>query len=177
MLRRSVVLLALVSVLLSACGGDNGSSATTGGGGTTATTGATGATASTGATGATATTGSGGSANSAECVKAAAALTAASQDLPNAMSGSPTDLDKQLQVLQAYAEAAPDEIKGDLQTIVDAYSKLVDALTTGGYDPSSGQVPPPEVIAALTQVSQQFDSADFKGAVQHVEDYFSSCQQ
>jgi hypothetical protein len=175
MLRRVVVMLALGSVLLTACGGggDNASSAT-GGGGTTATTGGGGATSTTGG-GTTATTG-GGTAGSADCAQAAAAMAAAAQALPDAFTGTATDLNAQLQELRAFADAAPDEIKADLQTILDGYSKIVDALNSSGYDPTSGQAPPPEVIAALTQVGQQLDSADFKAAVQHVNDYFSSCQ-
>jgi hypothetical protein len=104
-------------------------------------------------------------------------MAAAAQALPDAFTGTPTDLDTQLQELQAFTDAAPDEIKADLQTIVDGYSKIVDALTGSGYDPSSGEPPPPEVLAALAQVGQELDSAEFKAAVQRVDDYFSSCQQ
>jgi hypothetical protein len=179
MLRRIVVLFALSSLLLAACSSDGGDDASSGGdtGGATGTT-ASGTTASgeTGGGTTTGTTGGGaGSIDSAQCAEVAAAMSEAAQSMPDVFSGNTADLDQSLEQLRAFAAAAPEEIRADLQTVVEGYAKIVEALQQAGYDPASGQAPPPEVVAALTQASQELDSQEFKDASDRVNAYFASC--
>ncbi len=177
MLRRIVVVFALSSLLLAACSsGDDGGGAT---GGTTGGTTASGETASgetaSGATATGATGGDVGSIDTAQCAEVAAAMSQAANAMPDAFSGNTADLDQSLEQLRAFAEAAPEEIRADVQTIVEGYSKIVEAMQSAGYDPASGQAPPPEVIAALTELGQELNGQEFQAAVQRVNEYFAAC--
>ncbi len=175
MLRRVLGMLVLASLLLAACGGGDDE----GGGrprerrdrasGTTASSGDTAASGDTGGDGAV------GAIDSAQCAEVAAAMAAAASALPAAFSGSTGDLDTSLEQMRAFAEAAPDEIQADMQTIVEGYAKIAEALQAAGFDPTSGEAPPPEVIAQLTQVSQELDSQEFTSAVGRVNAFFASC--
>ncbi len=167
--RRVLGLLLLSSLLLAACGGggDDGGSTDAGGDG------------GGGSTGAVADSGGGDGAagviDSAQCAEVAAAMAAAASAVPAAFSGSTADLDQSMEQLRAFAEAAPDEISDDMQVIVEGYAKIAEAMQSAGFDPTSGEPPPPEVIAQLAQVSQELDSAEFQAAVDNVNAYFESC--
>jgi hypothetical protein len=178
MLRRFVVLFAMSSLLLAACSSGGGEDASSGGdtGGATGATTASGETAS-GETGggSTGTTGGAGSIDAAQCAEVAAAMSEAAQSMPDVFTGNTADLDQSLEQLRAFAAAAPEEIRADLQTVVEGYAKIVEALQQSGFDPASGQAPPPEVVAALTQASQELDSQEFKDAADRVNAYFASC--
>jgi hypothetical protein len=164
MRKRMIVMLMLGALVLSACGGDDapsdGDSAD--GGGETA-----------GQTGATGGDGAVEGIDAAQCADVAAAMAAAAQGIPAAFSGTETDLEDSVQQLQAFASAAPEEIRADLETIYAGYSEVAEALSSSDWDPASGQAPPPEVIAQLTQLSQDLDSADFQAAVERVNAYFA----
>jgi hypothetical protein len=166
MLKRMIVMLVIGAFVLSACGGgdDEPSGGDQGAGGETA----------------GQTTGGGGGdgdgavsgIDAAQCAEVAAAMAAAAQGLPAAFSGSATDLDTSVEQLQAFASAAPEEIRADLQTIYEGYARVAEALSSSDWDPASGQAPPPEVIAQLQELSQELDSSEFQAAVERVNAYF-----
>lgn len=168
MVRRVVVLLAMGSLLLAACGGDDGGSdGATGGGGT-----GTGGTDVSGGDGGVA-----GVIGSAECAEVAAAMAEAAQGSSAIASGSATDLEESLQQMEAFAEAVPDEIKADVETVLAGYRAYIEVIQDSGWDPTSGEAPPPEVIAQLEQASQEFSSEEFQAASERVNAYFASgCQ-
>ena len=87
--------------------------------------------------------------DAAECAKVVTAMSAAAAAVPQVMSGEAGDLSTSVEQMEAFAEAAPEEIRDDLLTVAQAYSAYSAALECTGYDPSSGEPPPPEVIAAL----------------------------
>jgi len=101
-------------------------------------------------------------------------MSAAAAAVPAAMSGGAGDLNTTLDQLKAFAEAAPEEIRADLMTVYQAYGEFISAMQDAGYDPSSGQAPPPEVIAAMTQASQRFQEPEFKAASDRVQAWFTS---
>ncbi len=59
-------------------------------------------------------------------------------------------------------------------TVYQTYGEFMAAMQDAGYDPSSGQAPPPEVIAAMTQASQKFQDPEFKAASDRVQAWFTS---
>jgi hypothetical protein len=79
-----------------------------------------------------------------------------------------------LDQLEAIAEAAPDEIADDLQTIAEAYGVIAEIFTSSGWDPASGTAPPPEVIAELQQASDQLQSDEVQAAVENVNAWFAN---
>lgn len=153
MLRRIVAVLMLGSLLLAACGGDDGDGATDGDsdGGDDG--------------------GIVGTIDAAECAQVAVAMAAAVQALPQAMTGNAPELGTSVEELQAFAEAAPEEIRADLQTIAEGYASVMQVLDDSGFDPTSGEPPSAEVIAQLTEAAEEVETEDFQAALGRVEAY------
>jgi hypothetical protein len=116
----------------------------------------------------------GGSIDAAQCAQVVTAMSAAAAAVPAAMSGGAGDLSTSLDQLKAFADAAPEEIRADLMTVYRTYGEFMSAMQDAGYDPSSGQTPPPEVIAAMTQASQKFQDPEFKAASDRVQAWFTA---
>ena len=100
-------------------------------------------------------------------------MAAAAAAVPQVMSGEAGDLSTSVEQLEAMASKAPEEIRNDLVTVAQGYAAYSQALQDSGYDPSSGEAPPPEVIAALTAASQALDDADFQAASERVSAWFA----
>lgn len=167
---RVVILVAALAMALAACGGDGSSEAPAETGPSGATSGVTG-----GATGTTGTTGIDPNLfDSAECADAIAAWSAASSAAMEVGSGSSSDLEQTIAELQAFAEAAPDEISGDLTTVYAAYGEYLQAMEDSGYDPSSGQVPTAEQLATISAAAEILSSTDITEASQRVSDWFAT---
>ncbi len=173
MLRKTVVVLVLGAILLAACGGDDGGATgetSADGGAPAAETGAAG-----GETGGT-DGGEIGTIDAARCAELAQAMAAAAvAAVPQAAGGE--DLSASVEQLEAFAAAAPEEIRSDMQTVVEGYAAIVRALEEAGYDPTSGQPPTAEQLAALAGASEQIDDPEFQAAAERVDTYFEAgCQ-
>jgi hypothetical protein len=173
MARRLVTLLVVASLAgfvfaVAGCGGnDNSSSSDT----TTATTPTTETTSTDTTSTSTDTTST--STTSTDTTSASGIATAANcqefaqigSKLAGAFSGS-GDVQKAKESFDQLVAAAPSEIKGDFQTIADAYTKIADALQ--GYDASSGQAPSAAVLAKLTALSTELDQTKLTQASQNI---------
>jgi len=150
---RFVVLLVVGAFALAACGGgdDDGGGGTTGGGGGVVA----------------------GPLDAAECAQVVSAMAAAAAAVPQVMSGEAGDLSTSVDQLEAMAEKAPEEIRDDLLLVAQGYATYSQALQDSGYDPASGQAPPPDVIAALTEAGQTLNDADFQAASERVSAWFA----
>jgi hypothetical protein len=164
-LRRLLILLVLGSLVLTACGGDDGGAGDEGG-----TTGD--VAADTGADAGEDGDGDVGAIDAARCAEVTAAMAAAANAVPQAFSGGGADLEASVEQLEAFAEAAPEEIRDDLLTIAEGYAKVIQAFADADFDPTSGEAPPPEVIAALEEATQQIDSGEFQAAADRVNAWF-----
>ena len=118
--------------------------------------------------------GIGGALDAAECAQVVAAMSAAAAAVPQAMTGEAGDLSTSLDQLQAFAEAAPEEIRDDLVLVYEGYSDMMAAMQDAGYDPSSGQPPSAEVIAAMQAASVELQSPDFVAASDRVSAWFET---
>jgi hypothetical protein len=156
MLRRFLALLVLASLVLAACGGDDGDGAEGGG------------------DGGEATQGDVGIFDAAECAEVAAAMAAAAQAMPGVMSGSAADVEQSIEQFQAFADVAPDEIRDDMQTLAEGYARIAQVLADADFDPTSGQPPSPETLAALEAASQELNTDEFTAAAERVSAYFES---
>ena len=154
---RFVVLLVIGAFVLAACGGGDDEGG--GGGGTTGAAGDGGGVA--------------GPLDAAECAQVVSAMAAAAAAVPQVMSGEAGDLGTSVEQLEAMAAKAPEEIRDDLLVVAQGYAAYSQALQGSGYDPSSGEAPPPEVIAALTEAGQALDDADFQAASERVSAWFA----
>jgi hypothetical protein len=70
--------------------------------------------------------------------------------------------------LQALVDAAPADIKGDLQTIASAFSSYLQALQSSGYKFGSKTPPTSAQMAALMNAVKVFSTAKLKNAEQHL---------
>ena len=153
MLRRIFVLVLVGSMALAACGGgDDGGSDGGGDGGN-------------GAVDAFA---------SGECLEAAQAMAAAASAVPASLGGDAASLEDSISQLEAFASAAPEEIREDLQAVYEGYASVARALEESGFDPTSGEAPPPEALAALQAAASELDAQDFRDAVDRVNAWFES---
>jgi hypothetical protein len=116
----------------------------------------------------------GGAFDAAECAQVVSAMAAAAAAAPAAMSGGAGDLSQSLDQLQAFAEGAPEEIRADLVLVYEGYGVFATAMEDAGYDPSSGEVPPPEVIAAIGAASEQLSDPEFTAASERVNAWFAT---
>jgi len=153
---RFVVLLVVGAFVLAACGGGDDD-----GGGTTGAAGGDGG-------------GIAGPFDAAECAQVVTAMAAAAAAIPQVMSGEAGDLGTSVEQLEAMASEAPEEIRDDLATVAQGYDAYSQAIQDSGWDPSSGQAPPPEVIAALTAAGQVLEDADFQAAAERVSAWFAT---
>ena len=148
--------LVVVCVALAACGGGGGSSDDTGG--------------------VPVPNDSGNAAgvfDAAKCADAARALASAASAVPAAVTGNVgANFEQSVQQLEAFADAAPEEIRDDLKTIAQGYADFAKALSDAGFDPGSGQPPAVSDLQGITAAAQKLNTADFKAAVDHVNQWF-----
>ena len=107
-----------------------------------------------------------------ECREATAAYATALNNAGAAFGSGSEDLDETVEQLEAFAEGAPDEIKADFEIVLRAYSAFVEAYADLDFDPSSGQPPDPETIAALQELSEDFQQSEFQEAAEHISAWF-----
>lgn len=168
MLRRLAVMLVLGSVVLAACGGGNDEAAPG------AETGADGGTAAETGAGAGGETGGVGTIDAARCAEIAQAMGAAAAAAIPQGTGGTSDLGSSVAQLEAFAAAAPEEVRDDLQTVAEGYASFAQAFEDSGYDPASAQPPTAEQLAAITAAAEQLDSEEFQAAADRVSAYFEA---
>jgi hypothetical protein len=108
----------------------------------------------------------------AECTEALVAWSTAQAAAAQAVTSSPDDLDTSIAGLEAFAEAAPEEIRDDLTLIYEAYGEFLQALEDSGYDPTSGEAPSAETIAAITAASERLSEPELTEASERVTAWF-----
>jgi hypothetical protein len=113
-----------------------------------------------------------------ECLGAAQAMAAAINSYAMSFAGTTGggfDADEAEQVagqLQAMADAAPDEIKADLEVIGEALSDYFAAIAEIGLQP--GGVPTEQQIQELTALQETFDQEAFDQASNNVQAWFDA---
>lgn len=155
------LVLSLTIVLAAGCGGKSKPTAT----GTIGTT----TSAETSTVSATSTTTTGTSSGLANIATAAncTQLEGLALGLAQAISGSgTTDLNKIKTLLQQFAARTPSDIRPDFELVASAYAKVVDALK--GVNLKSGKAPSATVIAKLTQLGSELNTAALQKANAHI---------
>ncbi|MGF1617905.1 MAG: hypothetical protein ACFCU2_08900 [Acidimicrobiia bacterium] len=115
---------------------------------------------------------------SSTCLEAAqgmaAAVSAYSTGMAQAFGGSLDDESLQLSAeqLEAMAEAAPDEIKDDLDVIAAQLGDFYTALAESGYEP--GATPDADQLAALSALAESFDNEAFEEASDNINAWFEA---
>jgi hypothetical protein len=115
--------------------------------------------------------GGGSGSGTAGCIAASLAYAKAIAGAGAVLAGQGADLQSDIDQLQNYS--APDEIKDDLQTIVNAYVTYANAIKDSGYSPGQG-VPTAAQIQALQDASDQLNTDEIQQAGDRVDQYFQS---
>ena len=109
-----------------------------------------------------------------ECAAAVTAMIGAAAAAGTAFTGSDSEIDDSLGLLEEYADNAPEEIRDDLQTVYEGYAEFVEALEESGFDPESGEVPDADALAALEDASSSLDNEEFTEASERVSTWFET---
>jgi hypothetical protein len=75
--------------------------------------------------------------------------------LAEALAGSGGDVDRTREIVKAYAEQAPEEIRAAFRVISDAYDEIAEAI--GDVDLTPGETPSPETLEKLQQATAGID--------------------
>lgn len=169
----TVFALGLAALALAGCGGSNNASSnttttttettTTTSGSSTTTTG--GQTTTDTTTTTTETSGSTPNFASGKCKDLAAAAAKIGQDMnASSASGNLQDVAKEF---QAFVSVVPSEIKGDVQTMADAFTAYANALK--GIDLTSGKTPSAADLVKMQAALKSFDQQKVQAASQHLQ--------
>lgn len=89
-----------------------------------------------------------------------------------AFGGGASELEKSIKAFEAYAKAAPKDIRADVGVLADAYASFYRAIADSGWDPTSGEQPSAEQMQAISSASEKLDTTDVKDAGDRVSAYF-----
>ncbi len=168
---RIAAIVVLGSLVFAACGGnsDTGNTSDSGSTATEAPSGSASASESTGSS-----SGTGTVMDVSDCTAVGAAFAAAMGSAAVAMSGDTSATQDALHQLDAYASQVPEEIQGDLNTVIEGVQAFEQAIADVGYDPSSGQPPTAEQLAALQAASAAFGDPAFTTASDNVSAWITN---
>jgi hypothetical protein len=85
-----------------------------------------------------------------------------------ASGGSANALQTESNELQALANAAPSDIKGDFQTFATAFSSFLHTIQSSGYKLGSKTPPTAAQVAQLAKAAKSFDTPKLRQAEQHL---------
>ena len=107
-----------------------------------------------------------------ECQEAYAGFLGAAGGAGAALTGQGDELEESLDQLEAFAGSAPDEIKDDFALVVEAYAEFVEVFADLDFDPTSGEAPDAETMAALEEIGEKFEDADLQAASERISAWF-----
>jgi hypothetical protein len=169
MRRLTILAVGLAALALAGCGGGGNKASSN----TTTTTETTTNNATTTGTSTTSssntTTEAGGSTTpnfaSGKCKNLAQSAAKIGQDI--GASGASGNLQNVAKEFQGFVSVVPSEIKGDVQTIADAFTAYANALK--GVNLSSGQVPSAADLQKMQDALKSFDQQKVRAAERHIE--------
>jgi hypothetical protein len=105
-------------------------------------------------------------ATSKNCAQLEALGTKLAQALQSTSGSAETRLSNEAKLFQAYANAAPSEVRGDFQTLAAAFTTYLHALVKAGVKP--GKIPTAAQIAQIQAAAKAFSSPKLQAAEQHL---------
>ena len=91
-------------------------------------------------------------------------LASSAQKFSAALTGASGDIKEQARIFQQFADKAPSDIRSDVKTIADAFSKIADS----GVTLKTGQVPSSDQLAKLQAAIKQINQAKVTQAEQRI---------
>lgn len=108
-----------------------------------------------------------------ECLEASAAFLSAAGGAAALFGGADEELERSLADLEKLGDDVPDEIKDEFELFVEVYDEVVEEFAELDYDPSSGEAPSEEAMAALTALGERFEDSDFQEASERIQAWFT----
>ena len=108
-----------------------------------------------------------------ECLEASAAFLSAAGGAAALFGGADEEVERSLADLEKLGDDVPDEIKDDFDVFVEAYSELADEFAELDFDPTSGDAPDEETMAALEELGRRFEDSDFQAASERIQAWFT----
>jgi hypothetical protein len=122
------------------------------------------------------TTASTGGGTGSGSFKNCGSLTSFGQEFAKAMAASSaagtSGLGSQAATFKAYADKAPEAIRGDMRTIADALAKYAEALK--GVDLKSGQAPSADVLVKLQAAAKEINQPAVAAAGKNISAWVQS---
>jgi hypothetical protein len=98
-----------------------------------------------------------------DCIAAVSAFAALGQAVGTAATGGDTsDAAESSELLQEFADKAPDEIEDDIRVLAEAYAVYIEELS--GLDLGTGETPSAEQIQQLTEASEKLNTPEVQAA-------------
>ena len=169
----TIIAVLLAALAVAGCGGSNksASSNTTTTTTTTSTTATNATTTTSGQATTTTTTAASGSTTpvfaSGKCRDLAQSATKIGQDFSSSVTSGTANLDTLAKEFQAFVGVVPSEIKGDVQTIANAFTAYAKALQ--GVHFTAGQVPSAADLQKMQAAVKSFDQQKVRTAEQHIQ--------
>ena len=116
--------------------------------------------------GAVTTTSSSDFATSTNCAQLVALGTKLAQALQSTSGSAETRIENEAKVFRQFADAAPSDVRGDFQTLADAFTTYIHALEKAGLKP--GKVPTQVQIAQIQAAAKAFSTPKLRAAEQHL---------
>lgn len=108
-----------------------------------------------------------------ECLEASAAFLSAAGGAAALFGGEDEELERSLADLEKLEADVPDEIKDDFDTFVEVYADMVDEFSDLDFDPTSGEAPDEETMAALEELGRRFEDSDVQAATDRIQAWFT----
>jgi hypothetical protein len=89
-----------------------------------------------------------------------------------ATGGKTPDYAKEVSLFKGLADAAPSDVRGDLETLADAFTAEASAMQKAHITP--GKTPSASQLAALAEAGKAFSAPKVLAATQHLEAYGQS---
>jgi hypothetical protein len=95
-----------------------------------------------------------------------------------AVAGSPApgadldDIEQAYENFGRYADAAPDEIRDEMQLLAEAFREVGEVLADLDYDPASGETPSEEDQERLAEIGSRYQDEEFVEASERVNEWF-----
>jgi hypothetical protein len=100
------------------------------------------------------------------CAQLEALGTKPAQALQTTSGSAETRIRNEAKLFQDYANSAPSDVRGDFQTLANAFNTYVQALLKAGLKP--GKVPTQAQIAQIQAAAKAFSTPKLRAAEQHL---------
>lgn len=109
-----------------------------------------------------------------DCLGAATAFAEIGASAGAAFTGEAGDMEDALDAFEDFADAAPEAIEADVRLMFEAYSDFIRIVVESGFDPQGDEQPDADAMAALSEAAEELDTEELQAASERVEAYFEA---